>query len=196
MALSNYTELQASVAAWLSRSDLTALVPDFIALAEADIRTDLRLLPTVTTLTTVPGQDYIDLPADWLEFVYLKFDGEPLEYTPPDILRSENMHSGAWRKYSIEGRRLLLSHEASTADTIDVSYHARLDALATTATNWLLTDQPNVYLWRSLYYALIYLQDDARAEGFAQRYMAEVEKLPRSEAKGRSSGSPLRIRTR
>lgn len=196
MALSNYTELQASVAGWLSRSDLTALIPDFIALAEADIRTDLRLLPTVTTLATVPGQDYIDLPADWLEFVYLKYGGEPLEYTPPDILRTEHMHSGPWRKYSIEGRRLLLSHEASAVENIDVSYHARLDPLATTPTNYLLTDQPNVYLWRSLYYALIYLQDDARAEGFAQRYTVEIEKLPRSEAKGRSSGSPLRIRTR
>lgn len=196
MALANYTDLQASVAGWLSRSDLSALIPDFIALAEADIRTDLRLLPTVTTLATVPGQDYIDLPADWLEFVYLKFDGEPLEFTPPDILRSENMHSGPWRKYSIEGRRLLLSHEASTVENIDVSYHARLASLATTPTNWLLTNHPNVYLWRSLYYGLIYLQDDARAEGFAQRYTAEIDKLPRSEAKGRSSGSPLRIRTR
>ena len=196
MALSNYTELQASVAAWLSRSDLTAIIPDFIALAEADIRTDLRLLPTVTTLATVPGQDYIDLPADWLEFVYLKYAGEPLEYSPPDILRTENMHSGQWKKYSIEGRRLLLSHPSDTVETIDVSYHARLASLATTPTNYLLTDQPNVYLWRSLYYALIYLQDDARAQGMATLYTAEIDKLPRSEAKGRSSGSPLRIRTR
>lgn len=196
MALSNYPDLQASVAAWLSRSDLTAIIPDFIALAEADIRTDLRLLPTVSTLATVPGQDYIDLPADWLEFVWLKYDGEPLEYSPPDILRTENMHSGPWRKYSIEGRRLLLSHSADTVETIDVMYHARLASLSTTPTNYLLTDQPNVYLWRSLYYALIYLQDDARAQGMAALYTAEIEKLPRSEAKGRSSGSPLRIRTR
>lgn len=196
MALANYTDLQASVAGWLYRSDLTAVIPDFIALAEADIRTDLRLLPTVATLTTVPGQDYIDLPADWLEFVYLKYDGEPLEYTPPDILRGENMHSGPFRYYSIEGRRLLLSHEASLAESIDVSYHARLASLATTPTNWLLTDHPNVYLWRSLYYGSTYLKDVAAADGFAAKYMAEVDKLPRSEAKGRSSGSPLRIRTR
>lgn len=196
MALSNYTDLQASVAAWLYRTDLTAVIPDFIALSEVDIRTDLRLLPTVATLTTVPGQDYITLPADWLEFVYLKYDGEPLEYSPPDILRSENSHSGPFRKYSIEGRRLLLSHEADSVENLDVSYHARLAPLATTPTNWLLTDHPNVYLWRSLYYGWTYLKDLATAEVFAAKYMAEIDKLPRAEAKGRSSGSPLRIRTR
>ena len=195
MALANYTDLQSSIAAWLSRGDLAAIIPDFVALAEADIRTDVRLLPTVTTLTTTPGQDFVSLPADWLEFVYLKYNGEPLDYSPPDRLRGER-HSGPWRYYSIEGRRLLLSHPADTAETIQVSYHARLAPLATNPTNWLLTDHPNVYLWRSLYYALVYLQDDARAQGMAALYAAEIDKLPRSEAKGRASGSPLRIRTR
>lgn len=195
MALANYTDLQSSIAAWLSRGDLAAMIPDFVALAEADIRTDVRLRPTFTTLATVPGQDFLDLPADWLEFVYLKFDGEPLDYSPPDRLRGDQ-HSGPWRQYSIEGRRLLLPNASDQVATLDVAYHARLAPLATTPTNWLLTDHPNVYLWRSLYYALVYLQDDARAQGMAALYAAEIDKLPRSEAKGRASGSPLRIRTR
>ena len=32
MALANYTDLQSSIAAWAHRSDLTAIIPDFIAL--------------------------------------------------------------------------------------------------------------------------------------------------------------------
>jgi len=36
MALTTYTELKASIADWLNRSDLTAAIPDFISLAEAD----------------------------------------------------------------------------------------------------------------------------------------------------------------
>ena len=34
MALSTYTDLQASVANWLHRSDLTAVIPDLVGLAE------------------------------------------------------------------------------------------------------------------------------------------------------------------
>ena len=42
MALSTYTELKASVADWLNRTDLTSVIPDFIALAEAQIERTLR----------------------------------------------------------------------------------------------------------------------------------------------------------
>ena len=33
MALTTYTELKASVADWLNRTDLTNVIPDFISLA-------------------------------------------------------------------------------------------------------------------------------------------------------------------
>ena len=35
MALTTYTELKTSVGDWLNRTDLTTVIPDFIALAEA-----------------------------------------------------------------------------------------------------------------------------------------------------------------
>ena len=38
MALTNYTELKASVADYLNRSDLTAAIPDFISLTEAKLK--------------------------------------------------------------------------------------------------------------------------------------------------------------
>ena len=37
MALGTFTELKDAIADWLDRSDLTARIPDFIALAEARI---------------------------------------------------------------------------------------------------------------------------------------------------------------
>ena len=42
MALTTYTELKASLADWLNRSDLTTTIPDFISLAEAQIERQLR----------------------------------------------------------------------------------------------------------------------------------------------------------
>ena len=43
MALGNYTELQASIADFLNRSDLTLVIPDFITMAEADMNRTLRI---------------------------------------------------------------------------------------------------------------------------------------------------------
>ena len=44
MALTTYTELKASLANWLNRSDLTTeIADDFIKLAEADFNSKLRV---------------------------------------------------------------------------------------------------------------------------------------------------------
>ena len=43
MALTTYSELQAAVASWLHRDDLTAQIPDFIRLAEADMQVRAKL---------------------------------------------------------------------------------------------------------------------------------------------------------
>ena len=42
MALTNYTGLKTSIADFLNRDDLTAVIPDFIALAESQINRDIR----------------------------------------------------------------------------------------------------------------------------------------------------------
>ena len=42
MALTTYAELKTSIGDWLNRADLTAVIPDFISLAEAQIERTLR----------------------------------------------------------------------------------------------------------------------------------------------------------
>jgi hypothetical protein len=41
--ITNYTDLKATVADYLARTDLTTQIPDFITLAENRLRRDLRL---------------------------------------------------------------------------------------------------------------------------------------------------------
>lgn len=52
-----YSGLKASIAAWLERDDLTALIPDFIALAEVRLNDRLRIAPMEkrTTITLATG---------------------------------------------------------------------------------------------------------------------------------------------
>ena len=42
MAITNYTDLQTSIANFLARSDLTAQIPDFIKLAEVRLSRELE----------------------------------------------------------------------------------------------------------------------------------------------------------
>ena len=68
MPLSTYTEFQASVISWISRPDLNSLVPDFIALAEAQFNRMLRTRWQETRGTIDVDQEYKTLPNDFLEF--------------------------------------------------------------------------------------------------------------------------------
>ena len=70
MAISTYGELQTSVANWLDRDDLTARIPEFIALCESMVIRPLRVrgMETLdTSIDTVGGQRNYDLPSGYLQ---------------------------------------------------------------------------------------------------------------------------------
>src|SRR4051794_31417082 len=89
MALATYSDLQASIANWLHRSDLTLQIPDFISLAESRLNRllILRSMETEASLTASPATRYVTLPTDfnapvalWLEDVEPR---EKIEYVLP-----------------------------------------------------------------------------------------------------------------
>lgn len=203
MALATYSDLQASVASWMNRTDLTATIPDFIAICESRIQTDMRLRDQVTTstLTTVANTQEVTLPADFLEFANLSIDGEPMEYVSASRIRelADLNHTGSPREptlYSIEGNSLLLSPTPDTAYTINIKYYAKVPALATASTNWLLTKHPNIYLYGSLVSGYHFTMNDERANFFGALYAQAVQGAKAADLKALSSGSPLTIRTR
>jgi hypothetical protein len=70
VSISTYTELQTAVANWLARDDLTARIPEFIALAEAKFnrvllhpRMETRV--TLTVDTNLASPEFLDLPTDF-----------------------------------------------------------------------------------------------------------------------------------
>src|SRR4051812_14862616 len=80
MAITTYAELQAAAANWLVRGDLTARIPEFIALAEARLNRVLRarLAESEAALTASVGSRSVPLPAGFAEPValsILKSDG-------------------------------------------------------------------------------------------------------------------------
>mgnify|MGYP000096902992 CR=1 FL=1 len=69
MALTNYTNLQSTIAETLNRDDLTSSIPTFIALCEAAVNRDVRhwRMETRTSGQQSAGDAYMQVPADWVE---------------------------------------------------------------------------------------------------------------------------------
>ena len=73
MALNTYTALKASIADFLNRDDLTAVIPDFITLAEAQINRDVRHwnMEARSSGQQSVADEYMQYPADWVETIRL-----------------------------------------------------------------------------------------------------------------------------
>lgn len=199
MSLATFTDLQAAVARWSHRTDLTALMPDLVALAEERIAKDLRLQAQITTdtLTTTPDVATVALPADWLEFARdgVKYDGKALDWAPVDQL-DEYEHT-PYARYSTQGLNLVLAPVSAVAEDIDITYFARFPALSVSnATNWLLTNHPSVYLNACLIEVAVYADDMEGAGKWGALYNKAAELLKSTDAASKTNGARLRVRMR
>lgn len=202
MPLSNYPELQASVASWLKNDTLTSFVPDFITLAEARIARDLRLRRQVanTTLATVAGTQTVALPSDWLEtenITLMTSSPKAMSVVTPewmDIRFPAGISTGEPRFYAVVGNNIVLGPTPDAVYNISLDYYQRFAALSVTPTNWLLTNHPNVYLSAALHEGFMYTMEEERAMSYLARYMAEVKQLQDTDDAALRSGSEMRVR--
>jgi hypothetical protein len=156
MAISTYTELQAAIATWVVRTDQTATIPDFITLYEADANRRIRIRQNTATtqLTLTAGTASVTLPNGFLEEIELNFDDEPQVLTRgtfDDIDRYNTSTSTADRPtlYAITADSIIFDTEADVTYTLNLRYYTKWQ-IATSNTNWLLTNAPDAYLFGSL----------------------------------------------
>lgn len=202
MALANYTDLQASVAAWLSRTDLTAVIPDFITLAEERIARDLRARRQVisTSLVTVAGIQSVTVPTDFLEAENIGISSTTpqaaLSVVTPEIMDRKypaGYQTGQPVVYCYLGNTIQFGPTPDAAYTISLDYYQRL-ALALTTTNWLMTNHPSIYLNACLVEGCQYLMDVDKGQVYDTRYMKAVHDLQDADDVAMRSGSAMRVR--
>ena len=194
MALSNYTELQASVADFLNRSDLTDVIPDFIRMTEAEL---IRVLRTremsVRTRAPVSGQ-YVKLPVDFLGMRNIELLTEPVTVLEYRNLQNLDAHRAADSTgkplfYSIMQNNIEFAPVPDSEYTLEIVYYQSLPALADNTTNWLLDAHPDIYLYGSLMQSAPYLQADERISIWAGKFQKILEQLKTSDEKARFSGT-------
>jgi len=203
MALTTYTELKASIADWLVRADLTATIPDFISLAEAQIERNLRTRQMLLRADAYINSEYSAVPDNFLEARSFKLNTNPV--TPMqfetidslDILASRTNAAGKPTYFSVVGNQLRVVPTPDATYTGELTYYAKLSKLSSSvASNWLLTSSPDIYLYGSLLQAAPYLQDDARIAVWSSLYLAGIEQLQLADDRSTTSGGSLTARVR
>ena len=204
MALTTYTELKASVADWLNRSDLTAAIPDFISLAEAQIERTLRTRQMIVRANASFNVEFGATPADFLEVRSFKLSGTnpptPLSFMTIDALDAEATKftaSGRPKFFGVVGSQFRLVPTPDSNYATELTYYAKLSKLsASVATNFILSASPDIYLYGALLQAAPYLQDDARIQVWATLYERALNDLQTADDRASTSGGALLTRAK
>lgn len=201
MALATYSDLQASVTAWLNRPDLSGLVPDLIALAESRLNQDLdniRSMETKVTLSTTANVSTVSVPSDLIEMKRLQVLASPnyvLKYLSADefALQYPSGQTGKPEQFAVVGGSFELGPIPDGVYSLELTYFQKIPPLSVNGTNWLLTAYPDAYLYGSLCAAQPYLMNDARLAVFERLYKQAVDGINGVDW---YSGSTMRVTAR
>ena len=203
MAITNYAQLQSSIASWLLRSDLTAVIPDFITLAEAQFNREIRNRKMIKRATATIDSQYSAVPSDWLQNVDLVIETNPittLQFVTSeqlDRLRGSNSTNGSPSVYTVVGQELEVLPVPADNSTLtgELTYYGKIEVLSdTNTTNWLLNSSPDIYLYGTLLQSAPYLVEDARVNLWAGIYSKLINDLNIADSNARIGDSTLRIR--
>lgn len=200
--ITSYSTLQSAGADWLNRSDLTSVIPSFIALAEAEMQRTLRARQMITRADATIDTQYTSLPGDFLQAKRLSLETDPLTLVAfvsmeqLDAERARYPANGKPRFFSIVGSTLEVVPTPDTGYAGELTYYARIPALSNSNTsNWVLSNYPDLYLYGMLLQSAPYLRDDERLSTWQALYSRAVESLNIDDQRA-SAGGTLTIRTR
>jgi len=203
VALTTYDGLVSSIGGWLMRDDLSAVIPDFIALAEADMSQRLRLRSMLTRATTTIDADaasigYETLPADFLGMWRLTLDDDEISFAPTARMAGYALDwaGSAPLYFSVIGEQLQFAPVGPTpGGVLEMTYYARPEALsADNQTNAILLASPAVYLYGALAQSAPYLGDDQRVATWGTLYQQACDLLQAADDAAEFAG-PLVIRS-
>ena len=195
MALSTYSGLKTAVADWLNRTDLTTAIVDCVTLAETDIRKDVRCQAMESLASGTMTGETLAFPTRFLEARRLTLAGSNQEYAVPALYQQYDDNGSVQPVYTIIGQNFYVLN-AANGDAYSLLYWASFAALsADSDTNWILTNEPAIYLFAALKWAAIYIENNAAAMKYEAQYQGAVGRLMMREKQASVSGSQLQVRT-
>ena len=205
MALTTYTELKASLANWLNRSDLTTEIgDDFIKLAEADFNSKLRVRSMIDQVSITVNAETVAIPTDFLQirdfYILAGQTKTPLVYATPASMDATSGTSTTGRpsSFTILGDTIRFSPKPDATYTAKMNYFKKFAALSSSvATNYILKSHPAIYLYGSLFHAANFLGgiNPQQVQIWQQMFGTAMERLELNNREDEYNGSPLQVRT-
>lgn len=210
MSLANYTELKSAIADWLNRvgqTELEARAGDFILLFESLYdKQDIRHPKSVVRATAPVSAEYTALPSDFLEMQRLRTSGGSStwtthRYVTPEELEDDKAGSdGSSRPhlFTVTGNEIQIRPYSTDASlTLEMLYWAKLPKLsAGVASNWLLAEAPEAYLFGALTEATPFIRDDERVALWTAKRDAAVASLRSAAERAALTSGTLKPRRR
>ena len=205
MAITTYAELKTAIGDFLNREDLTAVIPTFITLAEADFNRKVRHWRMEGRSEATIDTQYSGIPADWLETIRFNISTsegtrglELISHSEMADRRGEaHDESGIPKFYSMSGGQFEVLPAPDGDYTADLLYYQSIEALSgSNATNWLLTYHPDAYLYTALMHSAPYLDEDQRATTWAALTASAIDNINTSSDRSRFSGTGLKMKIR
>ena len=207
MAISTYDTLKSGIADFLNRDDLTSVIPTFIDLASAQINRDIRHWKMEKRVTLTATDGLVTLPSDWLgtiEVDHIDSDTDAFK-RHLELLSDGEFSDRRYNSNEAAGDPVGFRHAASKIEIfprsgtpkVELRYMAKAQAVSEQyASNFILTDHPDVYLYGSLLHSAPYLVDDQRVAVWAQLYGAAVQRVNQESETSKVSASTLTMRNK
>ena len=203
MALNNYSNLQTSIANFLARDDLTTEIVDFVALTEADFNRRLRIRAMENSSSFTIDSETETLPTGFLQarsFVIPTNPKTALQFMTPfhQAETQGSSETGKPRAYSIEGTNFRFSPTPDATYTATLVFYKAFDSLSVSvATNHILTNHPDVYLYGALYFASTFIRgmDPQTVGQFKSQYESALQQVEMADEKDKYNATPLVQRT-
>lgn len=194
----DYAWLLTALSQWSgNRTDLAALLPDCVMLAEKRLNADLesRHQEAVVQLSTEAGMATVATPVDTAEIRSFSRAGYgSLDYMPPDQFNTkyEGQPAGAPRDYTVIGSSFYLGPTPDSIYTLSLAFRAYVPALSDSAgTNWLIETFPHLYLAAAMLEVLAYTKNLAELDVWERKYELALDSVNRPDW---TTASSMRVR--
>lgn len=202
MAITTGAELATAIANWTGRADLTSRIPEFVALAEAKMNRILRTpeMETKDAAFSITGE-YVAVPTGFLAARSFMLNSGPrtaLTFMPDDTQVTYYPNSNETPQFfSVVGGNFRFAPVPSTTQTATLIYYKAPASVSAggSATNWILTAHPDVYLYGSLLEAVGFLGDDPRVQLWLSAYSTALDQLKSQGSRMRWGGNGMAVRS-
>lgn len=189
----DYTTLQSRLLSILGRAPETICYE----LVTADINREMRLkgMQSTTTFTEAAS---IALPADFLEVVSLYRDTDPrIRLSPTTLVGLDSYYitSGTPRYFAVTDGTLTLNPAPDGAETLSLTYIAKVAELADTSTNNVLSTYPDIYVYGVLAHHASLIGDE-RLTIWGTLYEKAKRDATAHDARQTYAGGPVKVRTK